>query len=170
MRVLLDVRPTYQWLLAVASALLLVTGCGDKGLDKPLPAAKQTVHVSLPWRDGGRIPREYTCDGTGKVPTVRIDKAAPHGTAIVMSDPDAPGGTFVHWTRWGSVEGENSFGRTGYDGPCPPKGDKPHRYVVTVYVLKQKLGLPRGSKPDEVVAAIKKSAAESGSSSGFYGR
>jgi hypothetical protein len=170
MRVLLDVSPTYQRLLAVATGLFLVTGCGDKGLDKPLPKATGGVQVTLPWRDGGRIPREYTCDGSDKAPAVRIDKDAPHGTAIVMTDPDAPGGTFVHWTRWGATEGENSFGRTGYSGPCPPKGDKPHRYVVTVYVLKRQLGLPRGSKPDEVVAAIKKSTSASGSSTGLYGR
>lgn len=87
-----------------------------------------------------------------------------------MTDPDAPGGTFVHWTRWDGNEGENSFGRTGYSGPCPPKGDKPHRYVVTVYVLESKLGLARGAKPDQVIAAVRKRATESGSSTGLYGR
>jgi phosphatidylethanolamine-binding protein (PEBP) family uncharacterized protein len=150
--------------------LFLVTGCGDKGLDKPLPRAKQTVHVTLPWPDGGRIPRQYTCDGANRAPAVRIDRDAPHGLAIVMTDPDAPGGAFVHWTRWGTTEGQNSFGRTGYSGPCPPKGDKPHRYVVTVYVLAAEIGLQRGAKPPDVVAAIRRSAGESGSAAGLYGR
>jgi phosphatidylethanolamine-binding protein (PEBP) family uncharacterized protein len=170
MRVLLDVNPTYQRLLALATGLFLVAGCGDKGLDKPLPKASQGIQVSLPWPDGGRIPRQYTCDGGDRQPAVHIDRSAPHGIAIVMTDPDAPGGTFVHWTRWGNVDGQNSFGRTGYSGPCPPKGDKPHHYVVSVYVLKRKLGLPPGSKPDDVIAAIKKSASASGSSTGLYGR
>jgi Raf kinase inhibitor-like YbhB/YbcL family protein len=91
--------------------------------------------------------------------------------AVVMSDPDAPGGTFIHWTRWGSgVEGRNSFGKTGYDGPCPPKGDAPHHYVVTVYALRAPLTLARGASPDEVLAAIKKQASASGSQTGTYGR
>ena len=162
--------PTYQRLVVVATTVFLVTGCGDKGLDKPLPKTTKTVRVSLPWRDGGRIPRQYTCDGADRVPAVRIDKPAPHGTAIVMTDPDAPGGTFVHWTRWGRIDGQNSFGRVGYSGPCPPKGDKPHHYVLTVYVLKQRLPLARGAKPDEVLAAVRKQAAESGSTTGLYGR
>ena len=87
-----------------------------------------------------------------------------------MTDPDAPGGTFVHWTRWGSVEGQNSFGHVGYDGPCPPKGDRPHHYVVTVYRLRSPLGLKRGTKPGEVVAAIRKQATAKGSETGLYGR
>jgi phosphatidylethanolamine-binding protein (PEBP) family uncharacterized protein len=170
MRVLLDLRPTYQRLVATATALLLVTGCGDKGVDKPLPTTKQGLRVTLPWRQNGRIPRQYTCDGANRQPVVRIDKPAPHGTVIVMTDPDAPGGTFVHWTRWGGVEGQNSFGRTGYSGPCPPKGDKPHHYLVTVYVLRSQLGLARGAKPDAVLAAIRKTATESGFATGRYGR
>lgn len=88
-----------------------------------------------------------------------------------MTDPDAPGGTFVHWTRWDAgVEGENSFGKTGYSGPCPPKGDDPHRYVVTVYTLSRPLGLSKGAKPDSVVDAIEKRSVASGSTTGTYGR
>ena len=162
--------PTYQRLVVVAISVFLVTGCGDNRLDKPLPGSGKKLRVSLPWRNGARIPRQYTCDGGNRVPAVRIDKRAPHGTAIVMTDPDAPGGTFVHWTRWDGVDGENSFGRVGYSGPCPPKGDKAHRYVLTVYVLERRLPLARGSKPDQVIAALQKQADESGSTTGLYGR
>lgn len=87
-----------------------------------------------------------------------------------MTDPDAPGGTFVHWTRWDRVEGENSFGKKGYAGPCPPKGEQPHHYVVTAYALKSQLDLPAGAKPDQVVGEIRKLAVNSGSSTGLYGR
>jgi phosphatidylethanolamine-binding protein (PEBP) family uncharacterized protein len=156
--------------VALATAVFLVTGCGDKGLDKPLPKLRGGVEVTLPWADGARIPRAYTCDGGDRVPSVRTSKGTGDRLAVVMTDPDAPGGTFVHWTRWGATEGENSFGRTGYSGPCPPKGDKPHRYVVTAYVLRSPLGLKRGAKPDDVVAAIRRKAGESGSSTGLYGR
>jgi phosphatidylethanolamine-binding protein (PEBP) family uncharacterized protein len=154
----------------VATAIVLVTGCGDKGLDTPLPQARGRIALSLPWPDGGRIPREYTCDGADREPAVKIRGGARSPLAIVMTDPDASGGTFVHWTRWDGVEGENGFGRTGYGGPCPPKGDKPHRYVVTVYALERTLPVARGAKPGEVVAAIRKLATARGSSSGFYSR
>jgi phosphatidylethanolamine-binding protein (PEBP) family uncharacterized protein len=164
------VVPTYQRSLALATAIFLVTGCGDKQLDTPLPAAPQSLKVMLPWPGGGRIPRKYTCDGGNVTPAVRVDGQAPQGLAIVMTDPDAPGGTFVHWTRWGSVEGQNSFGHVGYDGPCPPKGDKPHHYAVTVYRLRAPLGLKRGTKPGEVVSAIRKQAVARGSETGLYGR
>ena len=88
-----------------------------------------------------------------------------------MTDPDAPGGTFVHWTEWDEgVEGENSFGKTGYSGPCPPKGDDPHHYVLTVYRLAKPLGLPKGAKPDAVIAAIKERTVASGSTTGTYSR
>ena len=87
-----------------------------------------------------------------------------------MTDPDAPGGTFVHWTRWDGNEGENSFGKDGYAGPCPPKGNQPHHYVVTAYALKSQLDLPAGAKPDKVVGEIRKLAVNSGSSTGIYGR
>jgi phosphatidylethanolamine-binding protein (PEBP) family uncharacterized protein len=167
MRVLLDVSPTYQRLLCLATAFFLVPGCGDKSLDKPLPTTKVSVTVTLPWRDGAPIPRKYTCDGGDRRPAIRTSAKR---VAVVMTDPDAPGGTFVHWTRWGSTEGKNSFGRTGYSGPCPPKGGGPHRYVVTVYALKQPLGLGPGEAPEKVIDAIADAATGSGSSTGTYGR
>jgi phosphatidylethanolamine-binding protein (PEBP) family uncharacterized protein len=172
MRVLLDVNPTYQRLLGIATAVFLVTGCGDKKLDKPLPSPNQKMKVAGPWREGARIPRKYTCDGAEVKPDVAaFGPGRTKDIAFVMTDPDAPGGTFVHWTHWGSnTEGKNSFGKVGYSGPCPPKGDKPHRYVLTFYALRQPLGLPAGSEPDKVVAAIKGKAYASGSLTGLYGR
>jgi phosphatidylethanolamine-binding protein (PEBP) family uncharacterized protein len=172
MRVLLDVRPTYQRLLGIATVFFLVTGCGGKSLDKSLPQSKAHLTVTGPWKQGGRIPTRYTCDGANVTPKIRTQ--APAGTrqlAIVMTDPDAPGGTFVHWTHWGAhTDGKNSFGKVGYSGPCPPKGDKPHHYVITVYALRRALGLPAGSAPDRVVAAIRRTSFASGSLTGLYGR
>jgi phosphatidylethanolamine-binding protein (PEBP) family uncharacterized protein len=170
MRVLLESRSTYQRLVVLATSVFLVTGCGDKGLDKPLPAVPESLKVIVPWPDGGRIPPKYTCDGSEQKPRVRVEGDAPHGVAIVMTDPDAPGVTFVHWTRWGGVEGKNSFGKIGYGGPCPPEGDQAHRYVITAYALDSKLRLGRGTGPDQVVDAIRRQAFESGSATGRYGR
>jgi phosphatidylethanolamine-binding protein (PEBP) family uncharacterized protein len=172
MRVLLDVNPTYQRLLGIATALFLVTGCGDKGLDKPLPKTGAKMTVEAPWKQGGRIPKQYTCDGAEKRPKVRARVPGnAKDVAFVMTDPDAPGGTFVHWTHWGGhSEGKNSFGKLGYSGPCPPKGAGDHHYVLTFYALRAPLGLPAGSEPDKVVAAIRKNAFASGSLTGLYGR
>jgi phosphatidylethanolamine-binding protein (PEBP) family uncharacterized protein len=171
MRVLLDLPQTYQRLSVLATSFLLLVACGDKGTQVTLPTAQGGVKVTLPWRDGGSIPRQYTCDGANRRPAVRVKaNGPPSRIAIVMTDPDAPGGTFVHWTRWGTTEGRNSFGKTGYDGPCPPTGDSPHRYVVTAYVLKKDPGLPAGAEPGTVVAAIGKLATASGRVTGRYGR
>jgi phosphatidylethanolamine-binding protein (PEBP) family uncharacterized protein len=170
-RVLLAYCPTYQRLVCLAIGFLLVTGCGDKQVDKPLPRPKSRLAVQLPWSGGAQIPRQYTCDGANQAPVVRTPGASPPLIAIVMSDPDAPGGTFIHWTRWGrGIEGENSFGKVGYRGPCPPEGDKPHRYVVTVYGLERPLPLKRGASVDEVLSQVQKLAIASGSQTGTYGR
>ena len=73
-------------------------------------------------------------------------------------------GTFVHWTVYeigaavstmaqgkappGAVQGENSFDKSGYGGPCPPKGDAAHRYQFGLYALSGSSGLKAGAKPD----------------------
>jgi phosphatidylethanolamine-binding protein (PEBP) family uncharacterized protein len=158
--------------LVLASAAIAIAACGgsDEKLDKPLPKGKEPLTVEAPWRDGGTIPRRYTCDGQDVKPLISTPGAA-GPRAIVMTDPDAPGGVFVHWTRWDDkAEGKNSFGTTGYRGPCPPKGDKPHRYVITVYSLSRPLGLPEGAKPDKVLKAITSHAIGGGAVTGTYGR
>jgi len=140
-------------------------------MQETLPTAQAGLKVTLPWSAGGSIPRQYTCDGANRRPRVKVEaNAPPSRIAIVMTDPDAPGGTFVHWTRWGTTEGRNSFGKTGYDGPCPPPGDSPHHYLVTAYVLKKRLGLAPGADPNTVVAAIGRLATASGRVTGRYGR
>ena len=125
--------------------------------------------MTLPWPDGGTIPRRYTCSGAGVGPRVEAQRiAGEHDQAIVMTDPDAPGGTFVHWTKWGTGQGRNSFGKKGYVPPCPPEGDKPHHYVLTVYALRRKLVLAPGAAPASVLAAVRKEAFASGSVTGLY--
>ncbi|MGA2934633.1 MAG: YbhB/YbcL family Raf kinase inhibitor-like protein [Methanomicrobiales archaeon] len=105
----------------------------------------------------GQIPVVYTCDGTDISPPLSW-APVPQRTAsiaLLVTDPDAPGGTFIHWTVYnippgtrgipagapgknvlpaGSLEGVNDMGRPGYGGPCPPRG-KPHHYHFTVYAL-----------------------------------
>jgi Raf kinase inhibitor-like YbhB/YbcL family protein len=101
--------------------------------------------------DGTAIPVRHTCDGDDVSPRLTWS-GTPERTrsfALVLDDPDAPRGTFTHWVVYdlpadltelgeGSTQGtqgRNSFGRTGYGGPCPPPGDQPHRYRFTLYAL-----------------------------------
>jgi Raf kinase inhibitor-like YbhB/YbcL family protein len=101
------------------------------------------------FRDGDVIPTRFTCDGED-VPPPLSWQGAPEGTrsfALIVDDPDAPGGTFTHWLLHdipGNVAAlpasagkalRNGFGRGRYGGPCPPRGDPPHRYVFTLYAL-----------------------------------
>ncbi len=105
--------------------------------------------------DGETIPTVYTCDGRDISPPLQwrgVPEEA-HSLAVVMDDPDAPAGTWVHWVVYnippdtaglpedtasgdlpaGAREGVNSWGRTGYGGPCPPSGE--HRYMHKLYAL-----------------------------------
>jgi Raf kinase inhibitor-like YbhB/YbcL family protein len=120
---------------------------------------------------GGAIPRIYTCDGRGSSPPVRWS-GVPGGTrelTLEMRDPDAPGGNFIHWALAGIaptvrvlradhlppgvVQGDNSSGSVGYTPPCPPSGDKPHRYVITVVALARPSGLRDGFDPARLPTA-----------------
>lgn len=102
--------------------------------------------------DGNSIPPAFTCDGNDAPPPLQVS-GVPDGTqsfALIMDDPDAPGGTFTHWLAYDipaaagtriplqATAGKtlpNDFGRSGYGGPCPPPGHGPHRYYFTVYAL-----------------------------------
>jgi Raf kinase inhibitor-like YbhB/YbcL family protein len=95
----------------------------------------------------------------------------PEGTrslALLVDDPDAPGGVFTHWIAWGldpgagglgegepaPGEGQNDFGATGYRGPCPPPGHGRHRYVFRLYALDTALELAVGAAKAELEQAI----------------
>jgi Raf kinase inhibitor-like YbhB/YbcL family protein len=101
--------------------------------------------------DGAAIPARHTCDGENLSPRLTWS-GTPEGTrslALVVDDPDAPRGTFTHWVAYDippetaelgegatlGTQGRNSFGGTGYGGPCPPPGDDAHRYRFTLYAL-----------------------------------
>lgn len=124
---------------------------------------------------GDEIPTVHTCDGEDRSPPLEWD-GAPDGTesfVLIVDDPDAPGGTFVHWVVYdlpasaaglsagvgpdtvlpdGGVHGENSWGRLGYGGPCPPDGE--HRYFFKLRALDGPLGLRPGATKREVLEAM----------------
>ncbi|MDP4261316.1 MAG: YbhB/YbcL family Raf kinase inhibitor-like protein [Bacteroidota bacterium] len=112
--------------------------------------------ISCPaFKENDFIPARYTCDGKNINPPLAIDHI-PEETkslAIIMDDPDAPVGTWVHWVVWNipvthhikedhvpGKEGKNDFLRHHYGGPCPPSGT--HRYFFKVYALDTILDIP----------------------------
>lgn len=115
------------------------------------------------------IPEKYSCDGEDISPPLSIS-GIPDGTrgfALIMDDPDAPAGTWDHWIEFNippstvtvsedagllGTPGTNSWGRTGYGGPCPPGGT--HRYFFKLYALDTALNLPEGSSKQDVEAAM----------------
>jgi hypothetical protein len=116
------------------------------------------------------IPRRHSCEGEDVSPPLRWTNV-PEGTrslALVVDDPDAPGGVFTHWVAWGldpageglgegepaPSEGQNGFGTTGYRGPCPPPGHGRHRYVFRLYALDADLELGPGVAKVELEQAI----------------
>ena len=146
-------------LLVAAAAGLALAGCGaSSGGSTSTGGTLARIRVSSPaFAPGGAIPSQFTCDGRDISPALRwssVPKGASELT-LVMRDPDAPGGAFVHWNvrmpatvralatgqvPAGAVQGQNGFGRTGYGGPCPPKGDPAHHYVITVSALSAMAG------------------------------
>ncbi len=141
---------------------------------------------------GERIPKKFTCDGPDVSPQLRW-KEAPVGTqsfALIMDDPDAPVGTWVHWVLYnvpanmtelpegvekqgqhisGAQQGRNDFHKTGYGGPCPPPG-KPHSYVFKLYALDTKLNLKAGATRPELERAMKDHILVETELMGRYGR
>ncbi len=107
------------------------------------------------------IPSLYTCDGADKPLPLRWS-SVPEGAkelVLVMRDPDAPTGDFVHWAvanipptahtiPTNAIQGRNSLGTVGYRGPCPPKGAKPHHYVLTLSALAAPSQLKPGFSAD----------------------
>jgi hypothetical protein len=186
-------------LALVLGAALVLAGCGNDTGSGPPPSAPQRLEVLSPAirTEGDPIPRRFTCDGEDVSPRLSWS-APPVGAkefAVLVEDPDAPGGSFVHWSLWGLppesrgiaekadvgalaqsrkmralAEGANGFGDQGYSGPCPPKGDGPHRYRFLVYALSRPLGLESGAAAKDVREAIGKVALARGAVTGTYER
>ncbi len=139
------------------------------------------------------FPDRHTCEGENLSPPVEIegfdDSVA--SVAMILEDPDAPSGTFVHWLIWNlepsattpegippegevskpveAVQGTNGFGLIGYFGPCPPPGQV-HRYVLKVRGLDAVLDLAPGSERSDLEAAMEAHVLQSGEAVATYGR
>jgi Raf kinase inhibitor-like YbhB/YbcL family protein len=144
-------------IVKVSLALAVVSTAALAANQEAAMDARFTV-TSPSFADGAPIPPRFTADGADISPELVLANP-PDGTisfALIMDDPDAPVGTWVHWVAWdipadtrtipegslpdAAVEGRNSWGRTGYGGPAPPSGT--HRYFFKVYALDAALDLP----------------------------
>jgi Raf kinase inhibitor-like YbhB/YbcL family protein len=165
-------------MLAIAATALASGAAGAQSV------AKLTVS-SPAFTDRSAIPAKYTCDGEGKSPPLAWSRL-PLGTqsvAVVVDDPDAPHGTFVHWILFdvpsntnalgeGSVppvamQGRNGTGQVGWTPPCPPNGT--HHYHFKVYALSSPLTLSQPTA-DELVRAARGRVIAQGELVGTYAR
>lgn len=152
--------------------------------------------TSTAFSDGATIPVEHTCDGQDSSPPLSWS-GVPEKTAalaLIMDDPDAPPGTWVHWVLYdlparakglaaglpkderpagggshGACWGVDAFSRVGYHGPCPPPG-RPHRYIFTLYALDAPTGLPPRRTKADLIEAMKGRVLAKASLTGLYGR
>jgi Raf kinase inhibitor-like YbhB/YbcL family protein len=157
-----------------------VAGCGGGSSKSSTTASSRSsttaprgsgasIALSSDFEPGATIARMHTCDGRDVSPPLHATglPSATKELVVVMRDPDAPGGNFIHWviahlqpmrgslslpaggTPSGAVPGKNSFGSLGYRGPCPPSGSA-HHYMITVYALGQPSGVRKGFSADDV--------------------
>ncbi len=147
---------------------------------------------STAFSEGGMIPKKFTCDGPDVSPQLswKDAPAATQSFALIMDDPDAPVGTWVHWVLYnlpantkelpegvekqeqlagGGLQGRNDFRKVGYGGPCPPTGN-PHRYYFKLYALDAKVDLKAGVTKADAERAMKGHILGQTQVMGRYGR
>jgi Raf kinase inhibitor-like YbhB/YbcL family protein len=178
------------WLLICA----LFASCSPSGQNAATPRepAGELKLTSAAFEAGGTIPRQFTCEGSDISPALMWTDP-PVGTrsfALIVDDPDAPSGTWVHWVLFdlpasarqlpqdvpkqaeldsGARHGRNDFRRLGYGGPCPPPGPA-HRYFFKLYALDAKMGLEPGATKAHLENAMKGHILAETQIMGRYGR
>jgi Raf kinase inhibitor-like YbhB/YbcL family protein len=156
---------------------------------------KQAMSIELTstgFQAGAEIPKQYTGDGADLSPPLRWSEppSTTRSIALIRDDPDAPGGTWVHWVLFnlparvrelkegvpttgtfgnGAMQGKNDFGKIGYGGPAPPPG-KPHRYFFKLYALDVAVNLAAGATKAQLEAAMKGHIVAEGQLMGTYQR
>jgi Raf kinase inhibitor-like YbhB/YbcL family protein len=170
--------------------LVGLSGCSDTQSQpgkEPTVTAPNTITVtSSAFQDGRPIPARFSCDGDNVSPELAWHGVPPEAkaAALVVDDPDAPRGTFVHWVLLDlppettslaensvpadATQANNSAGKAAYFGPCPPSGT--HHYRFTVYALSSPTGLKAGADLNQALKAIESSAIASGRLIGTYTR
>jgi Raf kinase inhibitor-like YbhB/YbcL family protein len=167
-----------------ALIIFIVISCGDtknqnqttnKNEEDTMAASGKFAITSTAFKEGEMIPQKYTCDGQNISPPLKWESipAQTKSLALIVDDPDAPAGIWVHWVIFnipptatglpenvptktsladGSVQGKNDSREIGYDGPCPPGGT--HRYYFKLYALDTMLKLSSGVTKPELLKAM----------------
>lgn len=178
----------------LVSVFLFISLCSCQTEEQPNSEAKAENKIeikSTAFDEGDMIPKQYTCDGKDVSPPLAWS-SVPEGTqglALIVDDPDAPGGTWVHWVLFnlppdtkevnenippqgelpvGAKQGKNDFGKIGYGGPCPPDGT--HRYYFKLYALDVEIKLEPGITKADLVKAIEGHIVAEGQLMGRYKR
>jgi hypothetical protein len=179
-------------LIAVSFTALLMSGCGSATSPSPSTSTSSFELTSTAFEQGETIPTKYTCDGQDISPALSW-RDPPEGTqsfALIVDDPDAPIGTWVHWVLFnipaderslpedmpaqdqlsnGSLHGQNSWKRREYGGPCPPSGST-HRYVFKLYALDTSLDKAAGARKKELLKAMEGHVLAEAELTGQYSR
>lgn len=146
---------------------------------------------SAAFQPDGPIPSGHTCDGADTSPPLEWS-GEPAGTkafALIVHDPDAPVGDYLHWAAWnippgthalaagvakkdslpdGTQQGRNDFRKPGYGGPCPPGGT--HHYIFELHALDAMLTLPADAPRDQIEKAIRGHVLATAKITGTYQR
>jgi len=168
MRITTSLRSTICAIVLAVSALSELFADNSNSID--IEGETMMKLISIDFDHDAMIPKKFTCQGKDVNPQIKfLDVPADAETlALIVDDPDAPGGTWIHWVLFdiplsGSgveikedsapgTEGTNSWGRIGYGGPCPPSGT--HRYFFKGYALDGKLELKKGATKDQLLKAM----------------
>jgi len=170
---------------ACVVAALLLAGCGGEPKEPDVSGPASITVTSTAFAEGSAVPRKFTCDGSNVSPPLAWSAMPPSAAAValVMDDPDAPSGTFTHWVVLDlpasatgleeaavpdGAQAQNSAGKAGWFGPCPPSGT--HHYRFTVYALSAATGLADGASLNEALRAIGDRTISWGRLTGTYSR
>lgn len=168
------VRQTVAALLLVVA--ISAVGCGGARAEhsagsSPGVSRPEIMVTSSEFSDGGRLPDRYTCQGAGLSPPLRWSglPASAAASAVIITDPDAPGGSYTHWVVFDlppqvhelasasippqARQAGNSAGTVGYTPPCPPSGT--HHYHFTVVGLRDRIALPDAAPRDQAIRQIR---------------
>jgi Raf kinase inhibitor-like YbhB/YbcL family protein len=168
--------------------LIVLVGCrGQEASPAGEGGDDMTIQItSTVFTEGGKIPKIYTCDDQNVSPPLAWTRVPTNtvSLALIMDDPDATAGTWVHWVLYNlppslssleqgksgeGTDGKNDFGKLGYGGPCPPRGAN-HRYFIKMYALDATLDLKSGATKAQVENAMKGHILAQGQLMGRYGR
>lgn len=163
-----NAQPALLMISLSFSFLFMAPTCGKDARENAM------LLTSSSFKNGSSIPRIHTCEGEDRSPELTWQNlpAKTQSLALIVDDPDAVRGNFVHWVVWNLnpttkglkggidaqasetllVQGQNGMGNQNYKGPCPPSGT--HRYFFKLYALDTKLTLPKTTTKEGLLAAI----------------